>query len=147
MTVNWVMVPVPEELAEKVETLLFQLKFRASTPQWDDALMSDHIASLAEPPRALLAAVAAGVRVDRPPEAATLAAQLQVSEADLFRLVRECNQVTVGAHPGDLVHTRRDASTQDGAEPLVTLYMVGSIAELADDCMLARRRVQHSANG
>jgi hypothetical protein len=135
----WVMVPVPEELTERVETLLFSLKFRDKAPQWDETLMTDHLATLAGPQQDLLAAVAAGVRAGRPPEAAALTDQLQISEAELFRLVRECNQVTIGSAPGDLVHTRREPVPEPGEGERVVVYMVGELAELADDCMLALR--------
>lgn len=132
---TWVMVPVPEELAPQVEVLLIQLRFRAEVPQWDESLMSDHLASLAEEPRAVLSTVAARVIAGSPIEDVQLAEQLQVSVREVFGLVRDANDVTVGASPGDLLYSRQD-EVDDGAggtRRRRVLYMLEGLAEMVRD--------------
>jgi len=128
------MVPVPEGLVEQVETLLFQLKFRASAPAWDQRLMTDHIGTLDVSQRSLLALVAAGVRSHGAIEDTVVAEQLGLSVSDLFLQIRECNKVTVGANPGDLVHARQEAAV-GGGDPRRVLYMIVALADLVHDTL------------
>ena len=110
---TWVMVPVPEELVPRVSVLLYQLEY-GSCPQWTEALLDDHLLSLADEPRAVVSEVAAGVLDGQPIEDVELAGQLQVSVREVFGLVGEANHFTVGTPPGDLILTLHE-EMDDGA--------------------------------
>jgi len=128
---SWVMVPVPEELADQVSMFVFQLKFRAEVPKWNDILMREHLASLADEPRAVLCAVAAGVRARDPIQDVHLAERMGVALPEVLGLVREANDVALDV-PGDLVHSRRE-NRDDGAggtQPCRVLYMLDDLAKL-----------------
>ncbi len=112
---TWVMVPVPEELMQEVQILLYQLRGRANAPRWDDEAMGRHLLALEEEPRAVLSAVAAGVVAGDPVEATVLAERLGVSVRELFGLVMEANDVTVAPFAGALIFARRD-KVAGGAE-------------------------------
>ena len=111
---NYVMVPVPEELTAQVEVFLFQLRGRGKVAQWDDEAMGRHLLALADEPRAVLSAVAAGVVARSPVDAAQLAEEMQVSLRELFGLVMEANDVTVAPFAGALIFARR-IQADDGA--------------------------------
>jgi hypothetical protein len=131
----WVMVPVPEELAPAVASLVFHLSFTASRQQWDHALMGDHLLSLADEPRAALFAVAAGVLAGDPIEDVQLAEQLEVSVREVFGVVRDANDVTVASLAGELIASRLE-QVDDGAggeRVRRLLYMLPSLAEMVRD--------------
>ena len=112
---NYVMVPVPEELVAQVELLLFQLRGRrAAVTQWDDEAMGRHLLAIADEARAVLSAVAAGVLTDDPVDSAQLAEELQMSLRELFGVVMEANDVTVAPFAGALIFARR-TQVDDGA--------------------------------
>jgi hypothetical protein len=111
---DYVMVPVPEELVAQVELFMFQLRGRGKVAQWDDGAMGRHLLALADEPRAVLSAVAAGVVADNPVDSAQLAEEMQVSVRELFGLVMEANDVTVAPYAGALIFARR-IQVDDGA--------------------------------
>ena len=144
MNREMVMVPVPEDLVPRVSVLLFQLEYMAC-PQWNEALIGDHMLSLADEPRALVSAVAAGVQDGQPIEDAMLAEQLQVSVREVFGLVGEANHFTVGAPPGDLILALHE-EVDDGAggtRPRRVLCMLEGLAQMVhnrEDGLGSRRR-------
>ena len=132
---TWVMVPVPEELAGDVEMLLFQMKYRSATGQWDADLIAAHLRSLATEPRAVLSAVAAGVLAHEPIEDVELAARLGVTVREVFGVVRDANDVTVASIAGDLIGARIEDVDDDrgGQRQRRVLFMFPWLAEMVVD--------------
>lgn len=131
MAMTWVMVPVPDELVPQVQALLYQLRYKAQVPQFDEAAMGEHLLSLEDEPRAVLSKVAAGVVAGDPIEDAQLAEQLGVGLRELSGLVMEANDVTVRAFPGSIMFFRGD-QVDDGAGATRrrrVLYMLPGFAQ------------------
>ena len=127
----WVLVPVPEELEPEVGALVFQLRFRASVAPWGPDLMEEHLRSLGDRPRAVLSTVAAAVRGGHPIEDVQLADQLEVSVLELFGLVQDANDVTVGKSPSGLLHSRlEEVVDETGSRRRRVLFMPGELAEM-----------------
>ena len=114
MAMNWVMVPVPDELVPQIQVLLYQLRYKANVPQWGEDEMGEHLLTLADEPCGVLLAVAAGVVDNDPVEDVVLAEQFGVGIRELFGLVMEANDVTVRPIGGDIIHARRD-EVDDGS--------------------------------
>jgi hypothetical protein len=112
---DWVMVPVPEELADDVERLLFQLKFKDSMVQWTADLMRAHLLSLSDEARRAVFAVSAAALAGEPLEDIELAARLGVPQREIYAVLRDANDVTVAALGGDLIGVRQVDSVDDGA--------------------------------
>ena len=121
---DWVMVPVPEELEPQVRVLLLQLSFQAALVQWDDDSMHGHLRSLDDDSRVLLCAVAEGVLKGALIEDVALAEQLNVNVREVYGLVREAND----AAAGDLVYARAEDAGENGKRRV--LYMLEGYAVL-----------------
>ena len=150
MAITWVMVPVPEELTEQVQVLLYQLRYQAAAgPRWDEEAMGEHLLALAEEPRALLCAVAAGVVAGNPIEDAALAERLGVTVREMFGLVMEANDVTVRPFAGNIIFAVSD-EIDDGkgaTRRRRVLHMLPSYAAAAlnEEIALGLRRRTSSA--
>jgi hypothetical protein len=121
---GYVLVPVPEELVPDVDQLLFQLRFRADAPDFDEAAMGEHILSLDEEPRALLLEVAEAVAEGRPYSDVDLAARLGMTVREMMGLLTEVNDITVRPFSGNLVFTVRAPSDDDTSQSVRRLHML-----------------------
>jgi hypothetical protein len=130
---GYVLVPVPEELVPDVDQLLFQLRFRADVPDFDETAMGEHILSLDEESRALLLEVAEAVAEDRPYVDADLAARLGITVRELMGLLTEVNDVTVRPFSGNLVFTVRVPSDDDPNQSVRRLHMLLLHARTANE--------------
>jgi hypothetical protein len=125
---SWVMVPVPEELAEEVQVLLMRLMFRANMPDWDLESLRAHADQLDDDALAVVTTVARASRTVGSVEAEDLTRSLGVGERELLGLVRELNETRITPAPPELVFVRPG--------PPRTLFMVENtawaVAELED---------------
>lgn len=139
---DWVMVPVPEELTEQVQALLLGLSYKSALAQWDDDTIGEHMLSLEAEPLGVLCAVAGGVVDGEPIEDVQVAETFKVSVREVYGLVREANDVAGGAARGDLVHARYEVvEDQGGSRGRRVLYMLGGYAAMVrnQETVLASR--------
>jgi hypothetical protein len=133
---SWVMVPVPEELAEEVHVLLMQLMFRARMPDWDLESLAAHAEQLDDDALAVVTTVARASRTVGNIDAEDMARSLDIAERELLGLVRELNETRKRPSPPELVFVRPG--------PPRTLFMVEStawaVAELEDSGRWPRSR-------
>jgi hypothetical protein len=132
---SWVNVPVPEELVDDVQALLFQLRFRSDVPRFDHVAMGEHLRSLAPEPLALVCAVAQGVVAGEPVEDVDLAERLGVTVRELYGLVSEANDVTVRPFQGNLVFVIREQVPDDESLSFRRLHMLAGYAQMVVEHM------------
>ena len=108
VSVNWVMVPVPEELAEEANAFLVRLRMQALLPMWDVESATEHLSRLDDDQRAALAAIVRSVLSTGPVTATDLADTLGISEREVLGLVSQLNEVRVSPPRGELVYVRSD---------------------------------------
>jgi hypothetical protein len=104
---NWVMVPVPEELAAEVHRYLLLNQMR-SNAGWTLDLVDKHLRGLQDDARALACAVARRVATGTTPDDAELAAQFGLSLREVFACAQELNEVAVEPNPGLFIYALRD---------------------------------------
>ncbi len=119
-----VMVPVPEHLVGDVDALLFRLRFAADMPDFDPDAMREHMLLLADEPRAVLVAIAAGVVDGHPRTDADLAGEFDISRRELFGIVDEVNDVTVRPFKANLVFSVRKPDENDPSASVRQLHML-----------------------
>lgn len=111
---NWVMVPVPEEMTPQVEGFLMAITLRERTPPWDPALIRSHRASLSPAARALLDTLVAAALDERAVDEPALARLIDVDEARLFELTCEVNDAQQDPSPPSLIEVRPVRSSTGG---------------------------------
>lgn len=93
MSQTWVMVPVPPELVEPVQTLIFRRRFEEAVTRWSPGDAAQHVAGLRDGARAAARAVATATVAGRSIAFDDLATTLGASPAELRALLLEVNTV------------------------------------------------------
>jgi hypothetical protein len=127
---SWVMVPVPEELVDEVQGLLFALRFRSDIPEFDVGAMGEHLLTLGPEAGHVMATVASAVVDGRGVEPSDLAQELGVSVRELFGLVAEANDVTVRKFGGNIVYVVREKDPDDPDVSVTKLQMTPGYAHM-----------------
>ena len=89
---EWVMVPVPEELVEEVRRFQLGLFTRDNVAPWDKAAMADFVRDAEEDTRSLLVVVATDTVKTDSPTVRAVADSLGCSVREALQIVSELNE-------------------------------------------------------
>jgi hypothetical protein len=136
MSVDWVMVPVPEELEAEASAYLMRLRMKDLLPLWDQESADAHLAALDDDQRRGLTFIARAVVNAGPTTLDALAAHMGMTRREATGLVREMNQTRVGPSRGDIVYlTPRPAEELQVFLPIAELFAppAGDAPDLGSD--------------
>lgn len=133
---SFVMVPVPEDRVADVMQYVVRLMAQAAMEEWDGESVSELFASIDEPSRALLSAVAVSVLDGDPPSLENVAAQIEMSVRETMGILREVNELARDdSHPPVLVPRSAKETLPNGRERTVRqVFMDNDVAQMIYEC-------------
>jgi hypothetical protein len=134
---EWVMVPVPEELELPVlERILVLAMASSGKPAWTRELLSRHLQALDPEARALAYAVAEGVAAGKALDDAVLAERFGMSVREVVGLAQEVNDVTLEPFPGLILSVKyeKDGEGAVGYRRVLTMnaLVAAAVCEQAE---------------
>ena len=137
---TWVMVPVPEELAQQVQQFMMFLGMRAGDTSWNADLIDTHLRGLDHDAQALACVVARGVAAGTTPSDSELADRLQLSKREVLALAQELNEIDLEPSPGLFLYALRTSDVRPGSRAGRLFHMDSACAALVCEWADSRDR-------
>lgn len=112
MPTTFVMVPVPEELADEVQLLLFRRPFTRAVAAWATDEVVDHVVGLRDRARSVVVEVAERTVRSRSVELAVVADALGISDPEIRGLTQELNETPPERLRWPLIDIKSEPTTQ-----------------------------------